>query len=70
MKVKPLLESINPSTFLEDYLLASGIQDVDKYLNADLSSCDSPWDYPNMREGVERLKKAINGGEKIGVLVD
>lgn len=70
MKVKPLLQSINPSTFLKDYLQALGIQDVDKYLNADLSVCDSPWDYPNMKEGVERLKKAIDDGEKIGVLVD
>lgn len=70
MKVKPLLQSINPSTFLQDYLQALGIQDVDKYLNADLSVCDSPWDYPNMMEGVERLKKAIDDGEEIGVLCD
>lgn len=70
MKVKPLLQSINPFNFLSQYLQALGIQDVDKYLNADLSVCDSPWLYPNMKEGVERLKKAIDGGEKIGVLVD
>lgn len=70
MKVKPLLQSINSNTFLHDYLSACGIKDVEGYLNADLSVCDSPWDYPNMKEGVERLKKAINDGEKIGVLVD
>lgn len=70
MKVKPLLQSINPSSFLNQYLQALGIQDVDKYLNADLSVCDSPWDYPYMKEGVERLKKAIDDGEKIGILVD
>lgn len=70
MKVKPLLESVNSSTFLQDYLQALGIQDVNKYLNADLSVCDSPWDYPNMKEAVERLKKAIDGGEKIGILTD
>lgn len=70
MKVEPLLQSINSSTFLQDYLQALGIQDVDKYLNADLSVCDSPWDYPNMKEGVERLKRAIDGGEKIGILTD
>lgn len=70
MKVKPLLQSINPSTFLQDYLHSCGVKDVDKYLNADLSVCDSPWLYPNMKEGVDRLKKAIDGGEKIGVLVD
>lgn len=70
MKVKPLLQSINSSTFLKDYLQALGIQDVDKYLNADLSVCDSPWDYPNMKEGVERLHKAISNNEEIGVLCD
>lgn len=70
MKVKPLLQSINPSTFLRDYLQALGIQDVKRYLNPDDGVFDSPWDYPNMEMAVERLKKAVDGGEKIGVLVD
>lgn len=70
MKIKPLLQSINPSTFLQDYLQACGVQDVDEYLNAGLEDMDSPWDYPNMKEGVERLKKAIDSGEKIGILID
>ena len=70
MKVKPLLQSINPSTFLKDYLQACGVKDVDKYLNAGLEAMDSPWLYPNMKKGVERLKKAIDDGEKIGILVD
>lgn len=70
MKVNPLLQSINSSTFLYDYLSACGIEDVDAYLNADLSVCDDPWGYPNMEMAVERLKKAVDGGEKIGVLVD
>lgn len=70
MKVKPLLEYVDSSNFLSQYLQALGVQDVDKYLSADLSVCDSPWDYPNMKEGVERLKKSIDGGEKIGILVD
>lgn len=70
MKVKPLLKSINPSNFLSQYLQACGVEDVDRYLNAGLDVMDSPWDYPNMEEGVERLKKAIDGDEKIGILVD
>lgn len=70
MKVKPLLQSINSSTFLQDYLQACGVKDVDKYLNAGLDVMDSPWDYPYMKEGVVRLKKAIDNGEKIGILVD
>ena len=70
MKVKPLLQSIDSSNFLSQYLQTLGIPDVDKYLNAGLDVMDSPWDYPNMQEGVDRLKKAIDGGEKIGILVD
>lgn len=70
MKVKPLLKSINSSTFLQDYLQACGVEDVDEYLNAGLDVMDSPWDYPNMKMAVERLKKAIDGGEKIGILTD
>ena len=70
MKVKPLLQSINPSNFLEDYLQACGVEDVDRYLDAGLDVMDSPWLYPNMKEGVERLRRAIDDGEKIGILVD
>lgn len=70
MKVKPLLEQIDQSTFLQDYLQACGVEDVDKYLNAGLDVMDNPWDYPNMQEGVERLRKAIDENESIGVLVD
>lgn len=70
MKVKPLLESINSSTFLQDYLQACGVKDVDEYLNAGLDAMDSPWDYPNMKEGVDRLRKAIDEGESVGILVD
>ena len=70
MKVRPLIESIDPSTFLQDYLQACGVENVDEYLNAGLDVMDSPWDYPNMKEGVRRLKEAIECDEKIGVLVD
>ena len=70
MKVKPLLESIDVSNFLSQYLQAGGVDDVDRYLDAGLDVMDDPWLYPNMKEGVERLKKAIDGGEKIGILVD
>lgn len=70
MKVKPLLSTINPSTFLKDYLQACGVKDVDEYLNAGLDVMDNPWDYPNMKEGVERLHTAISCSERIGILQD
>lgn len=70
MKAKPLLQSINPYTFLEDYLRACGVENATEYIEAGLEACDSPWDYPNMKEAVDRLEKAINGKEKIGILID
>ena len=70
MKVKPLLQSIDPSSFLQDYLQACGVEDVDEYLNAGLEDMDSPWDYPYMQEAVDRLKFAINNDEWIGILID
>lgn len=70
MKIKPILNNIDSNNFLYQYLSACGVKNVDEYLRADLSTLESPWLYPNMKEGVERLKKAINEGEKIGVLID
>ena len=70
MKVKPLLQSIDPSNFLVQYLQACGVKNVDEYLNAGLDVMDSPWLYPNMKEGVERLHTAISCGEQIGILQD
>ena len=70
MKIKPILNNIDSNNFLYQYLSACGVKNVDEYLRADLSTLESPWLYPNMKEGVERLKKAINDGEKIGVLID
>lgn len=70
MKVKPLLQSINPSTFLGDYLQALGIQDVKQYLNPDDKAFDSPWGYLNMEMAIKRLHQAISCGEKIGILQD
>ena len=70
MKVKPLLQSINQSTFLQDYLTACGVTDVKRYLYPDDDCFDDPWDYPNMAKAVKRVKKAIDECESIGVLVD
>lgn len=70
MKIRPLLTHIDSQDFLSDYLAQCGVKDVDEYLHADLSICDSPWDYPNMMSGVERMKKAIDNGEHIIFIQD
>lgn len=70
MKVNPKLPQISSDTFINDYLLACGVKDIDKYLRPDNSCFDSPWDYPNMKEAVELLNTAIQNECVIGILVD
>lgn len=70
MKVKPLLQKINTSTFIEDLLTAYGVKDVGGYLSPTPDLFESPWDYPNMEMAVYLLHEAIENDWKIGVLVD
>lgn len=70
MKINPILNKINPDSFLLDYLTACGVEDSKKYLEADLSCVQSPWLYPNMKEAVDRLHQAPKRDDKIGILID
>lgn len=70
MKVKPLLQKINTSTFIEDLLTAYGVKDVGGYLSPTPDLFESPWDYPNMEMAVYLFHEAIENDWKIGVLVD
>lgn len=70
MRVKPLLGKINLDTFIEDYLQAHGVEQTGSYLNPEEGCLDNPRFYPNMDEGVELLKQAVDKGWKIGLLVD
>ena len=70
MKVLPLLQQISSSTFLKDYLKASGVKNINKYLKPNQSCYDDPFQYLGMRVAVYRLKEGIEKGEKIGILVD
>lgn len=69
MKVQPLLNHIEPD-FLTQYLTASGIEDINKFLNPDNNCFDNPFDYPNMREAVEATKNAVDNDVDIGIVVD
>lgn len=68
MKVECLLDKIDSNNFLEDYLKACGVKNVQKYLKA--NTFDNVWDYPGMEETVRRLNIVIKEKEKIGILVD
>lgn len=70
MQVTSLLSHINPSTFLEDYLEANGIEDVDSYLRPHEGCFDSCWDYPNMELAVRLLNVHVENNNTIGILAD
>lgn len=70
MNIKPLLPSINPRTFLADYLKANGIADVEQYLHPPDSVFQNPWDYPNMDRAVELATHHFNQNSSIGIVKD
>ena len=70
MKVKPLLPKINPDTFIEDYLTACKVEDVGEYLNPTGLYVDEPSLYVNMDEACSVVKRHVDEGNKIAVLVD
>ena len=70
IQVKPLLDRVSANTFVDKYLQARGVENVDEYLFPTSSCYDSPFAYPNMMRAVECLKNAVDRGTKVGVLVD
>lgn len=70
LKIKPLLNKINKNKFIQEYLKALGVEDINLYLNPDSSCLDDVKSYLNMEKGIELLKQAIDDDWKIGLLVD
>jgi len=70
MNVKPLLQHINPDTFIIDYLKANGVKDIERYLVPDDGCFDNPWDYLGMLDAVELVHRHIRNNSKIGVVMD
>lgn len=70
MKVNPLLSNIDNKNFVNQYLSALGIDDVDRYLCPDAQCKDNPWVYPNMDKAVVILNEYACNRRKIGLLVD
>lgn len=68
MNINEQVKVISEDTFIEDYLLLSGVRDVNLYLNPTMDCIESPMHYDFMDEGYNMLKKNING--KIGLLID
>ena len=70
MKISPLLNNIDENTFIQSYLSACGISDVDAYLNPDNITYQSPDMYKNMDVAVLLLKQHLTKMSKIAVLCD
>lgn len=67
IKIRPLLDSLNESTFLQEYLVVCGITDIDAYLNPDSIEYQSPDMYKNMDVAVDMLHGDIG---RIGIVID
>lgn len=70
MRVKALLDKVRPETFIEDYLGACKVEDIGEYLNPTGLYVDEPSLYINMDEACGVVKRHIDEGNKIAVLVD
>ena len=69
IKIYPLLDSLNESTFLREYLAACGIADADSYLHPESIEYQSPDMYKNMDVAVDMFKYA-NDDIQIGIVAD
>lgn len=70
LKVKPLLNKVSKNKFIQEYLKALGVEDINLYLNPDSSCLDDAKSYPNMEKAANLLFKATTDKYKIGLLVD
>ena len=70
LKIKPLLNKVSKNKFIQEYLKALGVEDINLYLNPDSSCLDDAKFYPNMEKAANLLFKATTDKYKIGLLVD
>ena len=70
LKTKILLENVNPKSFVDDYLQKMGIEYPQSYMNVTRCHLEEPNRYLNIDEATHRLKLAIDGKQKIGIIQD
>ncbi len=70
LKIKPLLNKVSKNKFIQEYLKALGVEEINLYLNPDSSCLDDVKSYPNMEKAANLLFNAITDKYKIGLLVD
>ena len=70
LKIKPLLNKVSKNKFIQEYLKALGVEDINLYFNPDSSCLDDAKFYPNIEKAANLLFKATTNKYKIGLLVD
>ena len=70
LKIKPLLNKVSKNKFIQEYLKALGVEDINLYLSPDSSCLDDAKFYPNIEKAANLLFKATTDKYKIGLLVD
>lgn len=59
MKVVNLLQQVNKDTFIQDYLTACGVGDIQEYLNPTCKYIDNPMNYENMAKGMKLIEGVV-----------
>ena len=59
MKVVNLLQQVNKDMFIQDYLTACGVGDIQDYLNPTGKHIDNPMNYENMAKGMKLIEEVV-----------
>ena len=70
MNVEILMPKVNPKSFVDDYLQKMGIEYPQSYMNVTRCHLEEPNRYANIDEATHRLKMAIDGKQKVGIIQD
>ena len=70
MKINKKIKEINVDNFIEQYLKACGIENVEGYLNPDLLFFDDPFDYVNINEAIQVFDYHVKNKSNVGILMD
>ena len=70
MNIKILMPKVNPKSFIDDYLQKMGIEYPQSYMNVTRCHLEEPSRYVNIDEATKRLKMAIDGKQKVGIIQD
>lgn len=70
MKINKKIENISAFNFIDQYLSACGIENVDEYLNPDRMCFDNPFDYFNINQAIEMFDNHVKKKSIVGILMD